>query len=614
MHIEHVNIRNWRSIRNLDIDFVPLMIFVGPNNCGKSNVLSALNFFFLPSEKAEEADICSAAEPHEDVSVEVTFCDLSDQDRTTFKQYVLPGGLLKVTRLCRAEGGGKGEYHGHRSLPEEEWLNPDKIGEYLTRDSINSIPHAHCDIAETYFPGSGRIKREMVEEFQQKFIEDHRDQLEFHEKLEEGPFLGRETVAAGILGDWYLIPAVGDISQETKLTSSTAYGRLLGNVVREMTERNEDFRTIMQQVRDAVALLNRSQDRGDEGRPEELVELERTLREELRVWDVDVDICLKAPDVDKLFQQYATIFVDDGVRTGVELKGHGLQRWLIFGLIKAWASTLNKIRARERQEDSGKIRRRASTESVFIAFEEPELFLHPQAQRKMLESLKVLAAESNHQVLICTHSSFFVDMDLHRSICILHKDDLKVGTTARQCVAELFQGDEAQDKKRRFNMAYWFNPDRSELFFGRKTVLVEGPTEKAFFPFLGQRLNVFDHDVTIVDCGGKHNLRLYMEVLNAFRIPYLVIHDIDPITVPPEDKEYHSQLERFRENDRIAEVCAPELGAIHTFNPDIETVAGISKSQGDRLGKPVAALEKFTSPEIALPQPLEEAVRQTFTR
>ena len=615
MRIKHVKIRNWRSIRNLDIDVGPLMIFVGPNNCGKSNVLTALNFFFSSSEKAEDADRCSAAAPDEDVSVELTFCELTEQDRTTFRQYILPDGLLKVVKLCHADGGDrKVEYHGYRWVPRQEWLNPDNAGEYASKEKLTSIEHEHCSILERYFPSSGKISKSMVEEFQQRFVEDHPDQLNFDLLLERGPFLGRQSVAAGILGHWYLIPAVRDVSDEMKLASTTAYGKLLGNVIHEMREHNKGFQAIMQRIEDAVALLNRGPDQTDYARPEELVELERTLRDELQAWDVDVDIHLSPPDVERLFQQYATIFVDDGVRTALELKGHGLQRWMIFGLIRAWASTLSKIRAREREETASDIRPRAPTDSIFIAFEEPELFLHPQAQRKMLESLKTLAAEPHHQVLICTHSSFFVDMDLHRSICILQKDDAKVGTTARQCVTELFHGEEAGDKKRRFNMAYWFNPDRSEMFFGRKTVLVEGPTEKALFPFLGQRLNVFDHDITIVDCGGKHNLRLYMEVLNAFRIGYLVVHDIDPVTVSPGDTQYQSQLERFRENERIAQTCNLALGAIQTFDPDIEKVAGISKSQGDRLGKPVAALEKFAPSEIELPQRLEEVIRQVFAR
>ncbi|MEQ9519912.1 MAG: AAA family ATPase [Parvibaculum sp.] len=46
MKISNIQIENFRSIRSLDIDLVDLTIFVGQNDCGKSNILRALNLFF----------------------------------------------------------------------------------------------------------------------------------------------------------------------------------------------------------------------------------------------------------------------------------------------------------------------------------------------------------------------------------------------------------------------------------------------------------------------------------------------------------------------------------------------------------------------------------------
>jgi putative ATP-dependent endonuclease of OLD family len=163
MRIKHVTIHNWRSIRHLDIDVQPFMIFLGPNNCGKSNVLSALNLFFSPSEKADETDRCSTGGLDEDVSVEVEFDDLTEQDRTTFKQYILPGNYLRLVKTCPARAAGKGEYHGYRWVPEEEWLNPDSAGDYLNKEQLRFIRHTHCDIIEVYFPGPDRVTKAAVE-------------------------------------------------------------------------------------------------------------------------------------------------------------------------------------------------------------------------------------------------------------------------------------------------------------------------------------------------------------------------------------------------------------------------------------------------------------------
>ena len=44
--IRTIAIQNFRSIRRIDIDATDLTIVVGDNDCGKSNVLRALNLFF----------------------------------------------------------------------------------------------------------------------------------------------------------------------------------------------------------------------------------------------------------------------------------------------------------------------------------------------------------------------------------------------------------------------------------------------------------------------------------------------------------------------------------------------------------------------------------------
>ena len=44
--IRRIQIKNFRSIKNLDIGVEDLAAFVGDNDSGKSNILRALNLFF----------------------------------------------------------------------------------------------------------------------------------------------------------------------------------------------------------------------------------------------------------------------------------------------------------------------------------------------------------------------------------------------------------------------------------------------------------------------------------------------------------------------------------------------------------------------------------------
>jgi AAA15 family ATPase/GTPase len=46
MKIQRIKISNWRSIKALELDVSDLMVVIGQNNHGKSNLLSAILFFF----------------------------------------------------------------------------------------------------------------------------------------------------------------------------------------------------------------------------------------------------------------------------------------------------------------------------------------------------------------------------------------------------------------------------------------------------------------------------------------------------------------------------------------------------------------------------------------
>src|SRR5690606_40415874 len=121
----------------------------------------------------------------------------------------------------------------------------------------------------------------------------------------------------------------------------------------------------------------------------------------------------------------------------------------------------NKV---DSSEDTAVVSGRKGSKSAYFIFEEPELFLHPQAQKELFDSLVTLSKEES-QIILCTHSSSFISLDYYRSICIVKKDDLSNGTKVLQCTEELFAG---KDENKRINLSYWINPDRGELFFAKK--------------------------------------------------------------------------------------------------------------------------------------------------
>jgi CRISPR-associated exonuclease Cas4 len=229
--------------------------------------------------------------------------------------------------------------------------------------------------------------------------------------------------------------------------------------------------------------------------------------------------------------------------------------------------------------------------------------------------LREIAETAEHQVFVCTHSTHFVNVERYKEIIIITKKDPPKGSRARQCTCELFEGDDLAKRKKRFHMAQWINPDRGEMFFAKRVVFVEGETEKVIFPFLAEKLGVFDSDVSIIDCGSKHNLPLYIEIANAFKISYLVIHDSDlPLNLIPDDGDRNKRRE-IELNEEIAGLARAQAAQVEILSPNFEAVSGIPINQGSRQGKPLAALDHFDSLDISqIPTQLQDIVKKVYQK
>jgi len=551
MRIAKVKISNFRSIRELEFEAQPQTVFIGPNNHGKSNILRALEFALSPKYKPSEEDFFRRGNNIEKVMfVELTFTHLTDQERKTFEKYLLDSDQsIRIRKIAQINNSAKIEtsYHGY----------------VMGKDSSTPI-------------------------------------------LEEGNLLGTKNVAAGILPDFYLIPAVKEVTDELKIKTTTTLGKLLNLLLEEMVKEDPSFKEAKERLEEAAEKLTLG------GPSSPLERVRKSLADELSSWDVDVLIEIDAPSVEKLLESGFDMKLDDGVPTSPERKGHGLQRALFFALIRAWAKVSKQIGT----HTEGKKPRRKSDTAVF-AIEEPELYLHPQAQKKLAKLLRDIAELENHQVLLTTHSPHFVDLSNHRNIILVSKPDLSAGTTVRQVAGDLFSGESIEDQKKRFRLAHWINPDRSEMFFAKKVVFVEGETEKVVFPYVAHKLGVYDPEISIIDCGSKFNLPLYIEIANAFKLNYIVVHDEDPLPdpVPPDwsDDKLAQKRRTFELNEIIKSMIDQNLGSVEMLSPKIEEIIGVSHSQGEKKGKALAAIEKLETTETnKLPGRIIEVVRAIY--
>ena len=146
-----------------------------------------------------------------------------------------------------------------------------------------------------------------------------------------------------------------------------------------------------------------------------------------------------------------------------------------------------------------------------------------------------------------------------------------------------------------------FDAARTELFLARAVVLVEGLTEKLVLPFVFSALG-YDVDreaISIIECGGKPNIPLFVRICEAARVPYVAMHDRD---APAGRKPIHG--ERVL-NAQIQQLAGPERVVVLT--PDFEGAAGLRA----RSHKPEHAWEHFSALATGdVPAPLRDAVER----
>lgn len=561
MKIARLKLVNFRSFKSETIDFQDMAVLIGENNAGKSNVLKALDLFFSDTKTLNENLFNDREKP---ILIQVSFNKLSQAAKEQFSKYLLDDGETVII---------KKEYC---IVPEADM----KLYAVITGEKNAA------DQGDTSKKSKAKSSSEASEILDKEEISPYAVEGKTY-FWKEKPF-GWSAVATGYLPDFLYVPAVKDVGEEAKVTTTSRFGRLI-NAMLDKALQNADLVRINEEFTRLLSGSNENQD----GRIEQIGEFEHQLSDKLgrHMKGATLKLDITPPSIKDVFQKGTSILVNDGVTTPVEMKGHGMQRSVIFVIFQAYAEFLKKNQDKD------------SLKSLIFGFEEPELYLHPQMQRTMFSVLKEIS--KTDQVIFTTHSSFFVEVVNHRSIGIVVKRNLNEGTKVIQCQNEIFPVDE---EKKQFQLLNEFDPERNEMFFGKKVILVEGDTEKVTFPLIAQKLDgsyIFhENGITIVECGGKGFIPLFCKVLNCFRIPYVAVYDKDG-------------AEGATLNDKIEDLAKESggLGKTEVLDADFESIctnAGINfVTERNKAFSAYKTFKELGSDKV--PQRLKEVIGSIFS-
>jgi putative ATP-dependent endonuclease of OLD family len=528
MRFSSLSMRNFRSLAHADLTLSSFVCTVGHNNAGKSSMLMALSLFRSGS-RLNQTDYY---DPDQDVVFTVTIEGIDDNalerigvhaDRIS--DIVVDGTLTLVRRY---DTNGSSSLNCLRPVPTDERFHEEHVtailkgkkGKELQEVVKYSFPELKDEVERTK-PTTQKSCKELIDGFIESLPANH---LSLRESALPS---GIPNSIDNLLPEVVYIPAVKDATDEVKTKEASSFGKII-KVLLDLVEGVEQLQNIADSFSDLHRLLNKITD--DDGnvtddRIEEVRRIEERvqgfIREQFR--NVNVEIQIPPPDLKTIFSG-ARIFLDDGVRGEVDSKGDGLKRAVTFALLRTFVEMRREQNALQQEEVPHNQPR------YLFLFEEPELYLHPNAQRILYDALREISTE--HQVCVSTHSPFFFSAADSGTYIRLRKD--AHGSNGQPPSSEALHINlvDSLSVKDSFQIICYEN--NNAAFFCDRVVLVEGDCDIIYLKHLARTLKPewdFDRrNISIVKVGGKGSFHRYREFFRSFDVEVRIVADLDAVT------------------------------------------------------------------------------------
>jgi len=224
-------------------------------------------------------------------------------------------------------------------------------------------------------------------------------------------------------------------------------------------------------------------------------------------------------DPDKSLKPTFTVELSSNIRTPVDHQGAGMVRSAVFGILRFRQKWLS------RREDQD-IRR-----SIIIGFEEPEIYLHPSAANQMRDTIYELSAQDS-QIVATTHSPYLIDL-ARKPKQVLNRFSFAGGGIQAQPfnVTDAFKSLQDEDKDY-VKMILKVDDHIARVFFTKRIVVVEGDTEDIVIRETLKRIEKSKQlgilaNTEVIKARGKASIIGLAKYLKVMGITPFVIHDRD---------------------------------------------------------------------------------------
>lgn len=533
MDLHVLKIQGFRKHRNTTINFSDSTFLIGENNVGKSSVLAALEYLLNPKSKIPDEEFYSISDENNNITRKTDEVILTAEFRNLpeaakqwhgFRGRVLnyspefegDSGLGFVYRKTYkiGESSPKIEVKQYKKLLKDEFKDCKTINDYIENGlNIEDIPEKLKD-----FDYDQTLKTR-----DQNIIKDSDCLYDYDEECIEwidNPGGFPQNVISK-LPHFLLIPAQD--RQEEITSNNGALQKTLEELFKEIRDSSDNYR-------EAQKYLNRLQEELDPTKPG--TEVSKMMAE---LNDVVADVFPSASiltmpnlsDPNTTIKPTFIVKMSSNISTNTSLQGTGMVRAAVFALLRYKCN-----------RDS--LKREEDARSLIIGFEEPELYLHPNAINKIRDTIYRLAESSNNQIVCTTHSPYMIDISrkprqVLNSLSLLSEEI--DGSTAESISVKPFNVTEEfinlqNDDQDYVKMLLKVDDSIAKCFFAKKVLIVEGDTEQIVLnetlTYLPRELeSSIKSDWHIIRARGKAAIIPLIKYLKAMGIDVYVIHDGD---------------------------------------------------------------------------------------
>lgn len=514
MKISSVQIKNFRTIQDANINFDSITTFIGPNGVGKSTVLRALNWFFngvIKNGELEDEDVFSGT-PEEDISVAVTFSDLTASDRAALGKYA-PTDSISVTIWKIREFSTGNEYLS------ANYLAYPGFAELRQAENANEVKNIYSSLRSDGNPLNlpEANTRKAIEEAIVIWESENVDKLvAFRENTSTQLFgFNGKSILGGIF-DYVFIDADLRASDESKDSNRSILSRILDFYI-DRNQSNAKIQSITSQT------IQSHQDEIFSIYSDDLEKINSNINASIESYSSgrQVRVIPTPLDVKTKDASFTISILDGETTTSVEKQGHGFQRTLIISALQSLAS----------------LAANQSERIIFLAIEEPELYQHPIQARNFAKVLQDLASDSSKgvQIAYATHSPFFLDDKKFEQVRRISRINTNVGSAAsigmakKERIIEKLQC-VVSENSINSQLGKIITGQIAEALFSNAVLIVEGTTEAGIFYGVGDRVRVGYLEslgISVIPAGSKMNVPLLHAILSEFGIPTYCLFDAD---------------------------------------------------------------------------------------